>query len=60
MLGTCSTVNIDLAFLPCSPPQAGMPERSKLLAAEWGALSEEDKQPFLDQAKVSCWAAALE
>lgn len=29
-----------------------MPERSKLLAAEWAGLSDEAKLPFVDQAKV--------
>lgn len=32
--------------------QAGMLERSKLLAAEWAGLSDEAKLPFADQAKV--------
>lgn len=31
-----------------------MPERSKLLAAEWAELSEEAKQPFQKQAQVGC------
>lgn len=39
---------------PPTHPQAGMPERSKLLAAEWAELSEEAKQPFQKQAQVGC------
>ena len=34
------------------PVQAGLPERSKLLAVKWAALSKEAKQPFVDHAQV--------
>ncbi|PRW59222.1 High mobility group [Chlorella sorokiniana] len=40
-----------MADLKASNPKAGMPERSKLLAAEWAALSDEAKIPFQEQAK---------
>lgn len=47
------------AALPHSlRPQAGLPERSKLLAAEWAGLTEDVKQPFLDRAKVGGWACS--